>query len=312
MKRKTNFSIFRLFALFFLLIPCFFAFFGCSPASANAPSIEISQDGYWVINGQKTSTKAEGKDGTNGENASKISLKQVYDELVEAENYSKSFSEFLKEYLSTSIDLTANVSEFCKPSIVAITRKNSSKKGSGIVIKKDNSGNAFVLTNFHVCYPNQQSEEFWLYLADDENKQTKITASFVAGNENFDLAILKVENQAAINAASIATFADSNARDGDSCIAIGNTNSKGIAISIGNVSKDLENVAYNAGMGDKYRTVLRHCAYIAAGSSGGGLFNLAGELIGVTCAGEVGDQTLMNYAIPIEIVSDFVSEVINN
>ena len=30
------------------------------------PTIEISQDGYWVINGEKTNVKAEGKDGKDG------------------------------------------------------------------------------------------------------------------------------------------------------------------------------------------------------------------------------------------------------
>ena len=32
------------------------------------PTIEISEDGYWVINGEKTEYKAIGKDGVNGEN----------------------------------------------------------------------------------------------------------------------------------------------------------------------------------------------------------------------------------------------------
>ena len=74
--------------------------------------------------------------------------------------------------------------------------------------------------------------------------------------------------------------------------------------------KELEEVSYISG-GRKYQ-VLRHCAYIEKGSSGGGLFNLAGELIGVTNAGEEGDTTLMNYAIPVEHISEFVNEVFNN
>ena len=72
----------------------------------------------------------------------------------------------------------------------------------------------------------------------------------------------------------------------------------------------MEEISYTAS-GQKYQ-VLRHCAYIEKGSSGGGLFNLAGELIGITNAGESGDLTLMNYAIPIENVISFVSEFFNN
>ena len=32
------------------------------------PTIEISEDGYWVINGEKTDVKAEGEDGQDGAN----------------------------------------------------------------------------------------------------------------------------------------------------------------------------------------------------------------------------------------------------
>ena len=34
----------------------------------NTPSVEISEDGYWVINGEKTDVKAKGEDGIDGVN----------------------------------------------------------------------------------------------------------------------------------------------------------------------------------------------------------------------------------------------------
>ena len=39
---------------------------GKNGADAVAPTIEISKDGYWVINGDKTNIKATGINGTNG------------------------------------------------------------------------------------------------------------------------------------------------------------------------------------------------------------------------------------------------------
>ena len=311
--KNNKFKIFKVITVLFLIIPTILIFSACSTSSSTT-SISISSDGYWVINGTKTNTKAEGQDGKDGEDgkdAHQFTLRQAYNELVE-NGYSGNFSDFLKEYFDFSADLTSEVAKECKTSIVSITRKNSSKSGSGIVIKLDNNGNGYILTNYHVCYPNASSDEFRLVLASDENAENVITASYVDGDENLDLAILKVENNSEINNATPTKFANNNATDGDTCIAIGNTHSKGIAITIGNVSKDLEIVSYNAGTGSKPRTVLRHCAYIAKGSSGGGLFNLSGELIGVTNAGEDDDQTLMNYAIPIEIVSGFVNKVLNN
>ena len=149
-----------------------------------------------------------------------------------------------------------------------------------------------------------------LYLADDDTKSNPISAKLTAKNEKYDLAILKVENNSLINQTNEVVLANQNPKIGETCIAIGNTHSKGIAVTLGNVSKEYEEISYVSG-GQKYE-VFRHCAYIEKGSSGGGLFNLNGELIGITNAGEDGDLTLMNYAIPIENVNEFISDFFNN
>lgn len=306
---NKKFRLIKIIVLFVLLFPCIIIFSACSNINNSNVSITISTDGYWVINGTKTNTKAEGTDGINGEDgkdAPQYTLRQAYNELV-LDGYQGNFSDFLKEYFDFSIDITSEVANVSKPSIVSIV--SGTKNGSGVIIEKDNQGNAYILTNFHVTYG---ASEYKIYLADDDKKGHLIIAKFVDGDEDIDLAILKVENNNLINNTSIAKFANLNAKAGETCIAIGNTHSKGIAVSIGTISKSYEEVSYNAGLGTKVHTVLRHCAYIAKGSSGGGLFNLRGELIGITNAGEGDDDTLMNYAIPIEIVSGFVNKVMNN
>lgn len=308
MKKTIKFKLIKIIFTVFLLIPCLFAFSSCKNCNANI-DISISSDGYWVINGEKTNTKAKGEDGKDGIDSSDFTIREIYDELL-LDGYSGTFSDFIKEYFDLSMNLSAEIAQECKSSIVSISVNNGSKNGSGIVIKKDNQGTAYILTNNHVVNPNASTNSIKLYLADDDKKQNTITASFITKNETYDLALLKVENSETINNATVATFASKNASVGESCLAIGNTHSKGIAVTFGNVSKSLEEVSYTSG-GRKYQ-VLRHCAYIEKGSSGGGLFNLAGELIGVTNAGEDGDTTLMNYAIPIEHITEFVNEVINN
>lgn len=308
---KKSFKIFKFIIVIILIVPCIFAFSACSISFGNqttsTSSVYISDDGYWVINGTKTNTKAEGKDGKD---APQFTVKEVYEELL-SEGYEGSFSDFIKEYFNLSVDLSSIVAKECKPSVVAISVNKGSKNGSGVVIKKDNNGNAYVLTNNHVASPYYEGNtSIKLYLASDDSKSNPISATLAAKNEDFDLAILKVENNELINQTSEVTFASKNPTIGDTCLAIGNTHSKGISVTLGNVSKELEFVSYTSG-GQKYE-VLRHCAYIEKGSSGGGLFNLAGELIGITNAGENGDLTLMNYAIPIENVNEFVSEFFNN
>ena len=121
---------------------------------------------------------------------------------------------------------------------------------------------------------------------------------------------MKISKNQTFDDAKVATIAQKNATVGTTCIAIGNTHSKGISVSMGCVSVEKESVPYVEG-GQKYQ-VLRHCAYIEKGSSGGGLFDLNGNLIGITNAGEPGDLTLMNYAIPVEVISQFLSGIINN
>ena len=44
---------------------------GADGADGKTPTIEISEDGYWVINGEKTETKAKGEDGAQGDKGDK-------------------------------------------------------------------------------------------------------------------------------------------------------------------------------------------------------------------------------------------------
>lgn len=295
--------IFKILVIFTAIMPVSYCLAGCSfyidkPAVSN---VYISDDGYLVVNNEKTDIKAHNEDKN-------YSLKDAYNELVK-DGYSGTFSDFIKEYFSEEVNLYAEISQLCKTSVVMIERQNNTKTGSGVVIQKDNNGNAFILTNYHVTYPNASTDVFKLYLANDDYKQNKITATYVCGNEDYDLAILEVKNDNKINSTSVATIAKSSAKEGEQCIAIGNTHSKGISITSGNISKVNDKCSYSAGvLGAKTRTVLRHCAYIEKGSSGGGLFNLAGELIGITNAGESGDTTLMNYALPVESINNFLNE----
>lgn len=277
--KKLN--IFKVFAIFILLFPGVFALSGCNLINNNnSTTIEVN---------------------------SNFSIKDAYNAL-QADGYNKSFSEFIKEFFQ--YDISKTITEECKPCVVSISREQSAKTGSGVFFEIKNNS-AYILTNYHVAHPIEYQEKFFINLANDSEKTKTMVAYYECGDDIVDLAILKIENDENVNLGKVATFAKSNAEDGDTCIAIGNTHSKGISVTIGNVSKSKDVCEYTAGTKRK-REVLMHCSYIEKGSSGGGLFNLAGELIGITNAGESGDTTLQNYAIRIDTINEYLKDFINN
>ena len=61
--KKLLCLIMTVLALSLLLVSCAGGEKGDKGQDGVTPTIEISDDGYWVINGEKTAVKAEGKDG---------------------------------------------------------------------------------------------------------------------------------------------------------------------------------------------------------------------------------------------------------
>ncbi|MBQ7879340.1 MAG: trypsin-like peptidase domain-containing protein [Clostridia bacterium] len=153
-----------------------------------------------------------------------------------------------------------------------------------------------------------------------------IRATFVGGAMDYDIAILKVEGSEYLkNCQAIeAKIGDSDDLEvGEKVYAIGNANGEGIAVTSGNVSVDSEYITMSAldgrdenrdGIVDgvSYR-VLRTDAAINHGNSGGALFDAQGELIGITNAKNVEDETdNMGYALPITQVERLVENIMDN
>ena len=185
-------KLYKIITVIFILFSVCFSFCACSFSFGNTQSsVEISQDGYWIINGEKTEYKAIGKDGKD---APQYTILDAYRELVNSEGYEGSFSDFIKEYFDFSIDLSSTVAKSCKSSVVAINFNNDYRKGSGVAIKKDNEYTYF-LTNYHVISTSLSTYSIKLYHAEDSTKEQPMEAEFVAKNEEYDLALVKVPNQ---------------------------------------------------------------------------------------------------------------------
>jgi serine protease Do len=163
-----------------------------------------------------------------------------------------------------------------------VPRKVSSL-GSGFVI--DPSG--LIVTNNHVI---EGADEIIINFTDG----TKLKVVKVLGHDSkTDLALLKVEPKEPLKAV---TFGDSaKMRVGDWVMAIGNPFGLGGTVTVGIISAKKRDI--NAGPYDDF---LQTDAAINRGNSGGPLFNMDGEVIGVNTAiiSPSGGSIGIGFAVP--------------
>ncbi len=172
------------------------------------------------------------------------------------------------------------------------TRKVSSL-GSGFVI--DASG--IIITNNHVI---ADADEIFANF----NDGSKLKAEIVGKDAKSDLAVLRVKPEKSIKAVS---FGDSDKmRVGDWVMAIGNPFGLGGSVTVGVVSA--RNRDINAGPYDNF---LQTDAAINRGNSGGPLFNMDGEVIGINTAiiSPSGGSIGIGFAIPSKSVIGVVAQL---
>lgn len=165
--------------------------------------------------------------------------------------------------------------------------------GSGFII--DPTG--IVVTNYHVI---ADADEVHVIL----NDGTQLKADILGRDEKIDLAVLKVKTDKPLKAV---TFGDSdNLRVGEWVIAIGNPFMLGGTVTAGIVSARHRDI--NSGPYDNY---IQTDAAINRGNSGGPLFNLNGEVIGVNTAifSPSGGSIGIGFAIPSKTVLAVVDQL---
>ena len=178
--------------------------------------------------------------------------------------------------------------------------------GSGVVI--DEAG--YVLTNYHVVEGADG-----IYVISGEEKYP---AEYVAGDATSDVAVLRVED-ARLTAA---VLGDSDALSvGDWALVIGNPLGQQFAntLTVGVISglgRDMAD-SVQGGVGSGSTDMIQTNAAINSGNSGGGLFNIAGELVGVTSMklsnnGYFGYAAIegIGFAIPINSVKTIASDLV--
>lgn len=145
-------------------------------------------------------------------------------------------------------------------------RGRKTSLGSGFIIDKA----GYIVTNNHVI---EDADEISVVLADD----TVLDAQIVGRDERVDIALLKVEPEADLPALN---WGDSNiARVGDWVVAIGNPFGFSGTVTAGIISARARNIRVGS-----YDDFIQTDAAINRGNSGGPLFNLDGQVIGVNTA----------------------------
>ncbi len=148
--------------------------------------------------------------------------------------------------------------------------QRSSALGSGFVISED----GYIVTNNHVIADADEIEiEFF---PGEGQPKTLLPAKVIGTDPNTDIALLKVEAPSPLK---FVIFGDSDtARVGDWVVAMGNPLGQGFSVSAGIVS------ARNRELSGSYDDYIQTDAAINRGNSGGPLFNMDGDVIGVNTA----------------------------
>ena len=208
---------------------------------------------------------------------------------------------------------TEQVADLVSPSVVVITTEQvvysqwswygqnqvESGAGSGVVISSD----GYILTCAHVVSGASQ-----ITVTIDD---TDYTATVVGEDDTSDVAVLKID----ATGLTPATVGDSDSLSvGDSVLAVGNPLGElGGTVTSGIVSALNRSVTIQGTSSTNTMSLIQMDASVSPGNSGGGLFNMNGELIGlVNAKSSSSDAEGLGFAIPINDAIEVAQDLLEN
>ena len=208
---------------------------------------------------------------------------------------------------------TAQVSEMVSPSVVVITTEQvvysqwswygqsqvESGAGSGVVISSD----GYILTCAHVV---SGASNITVTIGD-----TDYPATVVGEDSTSDVAVLKID----ANGLTPAVVGDSDTLTvGDNVLAVGNPLGElGGTVTSGIVSALNRSVSIQSSGSVNTMSLIQMDASVSPGNSGGGLFNMNGELVGVVNAkSSDSDAEGLGFAIPINDAMKVAQDLLEN
>ncbi len=232
--------------------------------------------------------------------------KGVDQKLTDNKNLQKSDEDIKKSLVKKNLiayDVTDLVS-YILPSVVDIvSRQNKdsldggdlSSVGSGFIVDSD----GYVATSYHVI---KDSSSINVTLHDDK----KFPAKIIGYDKKTDLALLKID---ADNLKSAIIGDSSRVKVGNHIIVVGNPYGLGKSVSTGIISAKGRNLKNG-----EIQEYLQTDAAINTGNSGGPMFNLNGEIIGISTAilSPTGGNVGLGFAIPSQIAKNVILQLKEN
>ena len=205
------------------------------------------------------------------------------------------------EVYASTVNSTVSINCSSQSTNIFGQTTQSASSGSGFIISQD----GYIVTNYHVIN-GASSVKVTLYNGDTYD------ATVIGGDSDYDVAVIKID-ATGLSPVTLGNSEDVNV--GDTVLAIGNPLGElTFSLTAGLVSaKDREVTLSNSLTMDLIQT---DCA-INSGNSGGALFNLYGEVIGITNAKYSSSSSSstasidnIGFAIPINHVLSIVKSII--
>lgn len=173
--------------------------------------------------------------------------------------------------------------------------------GSGFIISKD----GYIITNYHVI---ENGKEIKVITFDDKSYE----AVLVGYDESNDIAVLKIDAE---DLTPVVIGSSETLHVGDEVIAIGNPLGElTFSLTKGSISALNREITLSSGV---TMDLIQTDTAINSGNSGGALFNMYGEVVGITNAKYSGSTSSgeasidnIGFAIPIDNVKSIIASII--
>ncbi len=174
-------------------------------------------------------------------------------------------------------------------------RAPANAMGSGFIIDAENG---YIITNNHVI---ENAEEIRVIFQDDES----VIAKLIGSDKKTDIAVLQIETDKDLTAVKLSS--SDHLRVGNWIVAIGNPFGLGGTVTTGIISARKRDI--NSGPYDDY---LQTDASINRGNSGGPMFDLSGNVIGINTAifSPTGGSVGIGFAIPSSLAMPIIDQII--
>lgn len=212
--------------------------------------------------------------------------------------YSNTQYSSLKEGISKAYNTVVEVTSDATSSFFG-QQYESISMGSGVIISAD----GYIITNEHVI------DGATTITVEDVNGNT-YDATLIGSDSKTDIAVLKIDAENL----TYAEIADSDSLEiGDDAIVIGNPLGTGISVTNGIISALNKEVTIE----NETMYLIQTNAAVNKGNSGGGLFDINGNLIGIVNAKSSSTSSSVSveglgYAIPSNTVINIANDIIDN